>query len=330
MIFNNTKESKNKKIKLFLLVLISFTIGFSTYIINTKIKMNFLLIKADKAMVSGNYEKAIDIYTLYLSYDSSKPIDDKLEEAIRLEKSKKVYTTAIELMKDKKYLKALDTFKKTNYDEKSISTFVQKCEISYINKELNKAKNYTSEENYKEAILTLNNILLLDKDSLEIKNLIQDYREKYDIEKKVLTLKKKVISERYDFLNNKSSNSYKIEVCIPYQQVYIYKNNELIRTMTCSTGINSKPTPLGYFYTNGKGYYFFSKKYSQGGFYWINFLNNLYLFHSVPVDENKKIISSEASKLGKKASHGCIRLSLDDSKWLYNIVPPYNTLVYIH
>lgn len=330
MIFNNTEKSKNKLIKLFIMILIAFTIGFSTYTINTKIKMNSLLKKADEAITNEDYNKAIENYKFYLSYDDSEPINNKLEEAIELEESKNIYSTAIGLMNDKKYLEAIDTFEKTNYNEESIATFVQQCETNYINEELNIAKNYASKENYEDAISTLDNALQLNNDSTEIANLLQDYREKFDIQQKVLALKKKVLSERYDFLNKKSSNSYKIEVCIPYQEVNVYKNNELIKTMTCSTGIDSKPTPQGYFYTKGKGYHFFSKKYSQGGFYWINFLNNLYLFHSVPVDANKKIIASEASKLGEKASHGCIRLSLEDSKWLYNTVPSYNTLIYIH
>lgn len=330
MIFNNTEKSKNKSIKLFIMILIAFTIGFSTYTINTKIKMNSLLKKADESITNENYNKAIENYKLYLSYHDSDSINNKLEGAIKLEKSKNTYTTAIGLMNDKKYLEAIDTFEKTNYNEESVATFVQQCETNYINEELNIAKNYASKENYKDAISTLNNALQLDNDSIEIVNLLNDYREKFNIQEKVLALKKTVLSERYTFLNKKSSNSYKVEVCIPYQEVNVYKNNELIKTMICSTGIDTKPTPQGYFYTNGNGYHFFSQKYSQGGFYWINFLNNSYLFHSVPIDANKKIIAEEAAKLGKKASHGCIRLSLEDAKWLYNTIPSYNTLIYIH
>lgn len=47
-----------------------------------------------------------------------------------------------------------------------------------------------------------------------------------------------------------------------------------------------------------------------------------YLFHSVPTDGNNKIMKNEAKKLGKtQASHGCIRLSIPDSKWLYEKLP---------
>jgi lipoprotein-anchoring transpeptidase ErfK/SrfK len=39
------------------------------------------------------------------------------------------------------------------------------------------------------------------------------------------------------------------------------------------------------------------------------------------MDINKNIIQSEADKLGAPASHGCIRLSVEDAYWFYNIIP---------
>ena len=46
-----------------------------------------------------------------------------------------------------------------------------------------------------------------------------------------------------------------------------------------------------------------------------------YLFHSVPVDAEGNVIEEEAKKLGCPASHGCVRLSFPDAKWLYDHVP---------
>ena len=43
-----------------------------------------------------------------------------------------------------------------------------------------------------------------------------------------------------------------------------------------------------------------------------------YLFHSIPFDSDKTTISDPT--LGVPASHGCIRLSVEDSKWLYDNV----------
>ncbi len=199
-----------------------------------------------------------------------------------------------------------------------------------INRLLITAEKAYKAENYEEAISTLNSVIAFNENDLKATKLLSIYQEKYQIQKQTEALAKSIYDERTIFLDNNTSNSYKVEVNVPYQEVYVYKNNDLIKTMVCSTGIESKPTPMGYYYMDGKGKYFFSEKYGQGGYYWMNFLDNIYLFHSVPVDYNKNIIKNEAQKLGEKASHGCVRLSMNDAKWLYSNVPAKDTLVYIH
>jgi lipoprotein-anchoring transpeptidase ErfK/SrfK len=47
------------------------------------------------------------------------------------------------------------------------------------------------------------------------------------------------------------------------------------------------------------------------------------------MDENKEIIEEEAEKLGQPASHGCIRLKVEDAKWVYDNIPE-KTEVFIH
>ncbi len=39
------------------------------------------------------------------------------------------------------------------------------------------------------------------------------------------------------------------------------------------------------------------------------------------MDKDKRVIQTEAAKLGKPASHGCIRLGVDDAYWFYTVVP---------
>ena len=41
-----------------------------------------------------------------------------------------------------------------------------------------------------------------------------------------------------------------------------------------------------------------------------------YLFHSLPFDESGENIVDYT--LGTPASHGCIRLAVEDAKWLYD------------
>lgn len=118
-----------------------------------------------------------------------------------------------------------------------------------------------------------------------------------------------------------SSKGYTVKVDISEQKVYVYKDGSLIREMICSTGMEGKDTPVGNFKINHRDTWFYSHKFNQGGMYWVGFIGKEYLFHSVPADENGKIIKEEAEKLGTPASHGCVRLSLEDAKWFYETIP---------
>lgn len=57
-----------------------------------------------------------------------------------------------------------------------------------------------------------------------------------------------------------------------------------------------------------------------GARYWVRFYEE-YLFHAVPMDVNGNYLLHEAEKLGSKASHGCIRLSVSDAIWFYEQIP---------
>ncbi|MGP1587074.1 MAG: L,D-transpeptidase [Treponemataceae bacterium] len=121
-------------------------------------------------------------------------------------------------------------------------------------------------------------------------------------------------------------------VSINSQRTYVYQNGELTRTFICSTGLldGDSDTPLGDYIINEsgqkRGTWFYSKTYGAGGKYWLGFIGGIYLFHSVPMDENQNIMQEEAAKLGETASHGCIRLSVDDSYWIYKNVPDKSDL----
>lgn len=121
---------------------------------------------------------------------------------------------------------------------------------------------------------------------------------------------------------------YYVVTDISDQKVYVYRDGVKIKEMLCSTGIVNSSTPMGSYLIGERGKSFYSSKYREGGYNWMRF-NNGYLFHSVPFDSKKRIISSEEKKLGQKASHGCIRLSIGDSVWLYNTIPK-GTAILVH
>lgn len=97
--------------------------------------------------------------------------------------------------------------------------------------------------------------------------------------------------------------------------------NVIYQCFTCSTGKSSSPTKAGMYKVKSK----YRWRLLVGNVYgqYSSGIGNNYLFHSVPY--NKKTASSldnaEYNKLGSPASHGCIRLCVRDSKWIYDNVP---------
>ncbi|BBO00225.1 L,D-transpeptidase [Sporolactobacillus terrae] len=125
-----------------------------------------------------------------------------------------------------------------------------------------------------------------------------------------------------------------IDVAIKKQKVYIKSGSRTLYTMQASTGLDSSPdttTPTGTYYIQAeRGKWFYSPKYKEGAKYWVSWKNHgEFLFHSVPMNQNKQVLPADAANLGKKDSHGCIHLTVPDAKWVYEHIP-YNTKVVIH
>lgn len=120
----------------------------------------------------------------------------------------------------------------------------------------------------------------------------------------------------------KPQGQFQVLVSLDEQRTYIYKDGVLDRTFLNSTGIDedSAYTPEGIYLIGDRGGSFFSGKYQQGAYNWVRFNNN-YLFHSVPFDATKTLIPEEGEKLGQKASHGCIRHSIEEAQWFYDNIP---------
>ncbi len=127
-----------------------------------------------------------------------------------------------------------------------------------------------------------------------------------------------------------SENTYLVKVDVSQQKVRILKDMEVIKDFICSTGVEGNETPLGEFQIQNRGTWFFSDKYKQGAMYWVSFKDwGVYLFHSVAMDKNREIIPEEEAKLGTPASHGCVRLPVEDAKWIYDNIPA-RTKVLVH
>lgn len=154
-------------------------------------------------------------------------------------------------------------------------------------------------------------------EDVEVVNTISDFSYISDQKKEA----EMNAGDKFDF-----TSKYGIAVSIDKQKVYVYENNKLIKSMICSTGVEGSDTPLGKYKIITRAEWFFSPQYQEGGKYYLQFMGD-FLFHSVPCDRNRNVIPEEENKLGFKASHGCIRLSMDDSKWLYYTVPNQTDVV---
>ena len=116
------------------------------------------------------------------------------------------------------------------------------------------------------------------------------------------------------------SANFRIEVDLPRQRLIVFYSDEVLKEFICSGGTPGDDTPLGEYTTIEKIEYSWVERYNVGAYYWVRFFGN-YLIHSVPFDENGEMIVEEFEKLGQPASHGCIRLRLEEAKWLYDTLP---------
>lgn len=104
------------------------------------------------------------------------------------------------------------------------------------------------------------------------------------------------------------------------QRVYVFNgephNWKLINTFQCTSGSAETPTVTGRFYVEGKGLAFktdndiICKYYTQ--------IQGNYLFHSILFDKNGNVVDGT---LGASLSHGCVRLAVQNAKYIYDTVP---------
>lgn len=123
-------------------------------------------------------------------------------------------------------------------------------------------------------------------------------------------------------------NDFWVKVDLKKNRTYLMSGDKVIYTMYSSggsyhhdeeTGKYESYTPTGTFYIKPeRGDSFYNASLNEGANNWVSFKDHgIYLFHSVPTDASGNYNVKEAKKLGKKAaSHGCIRLSVPDSKWM--------------
>ncbi|MGL5354595.1 MAG: L,D-transpeptidase [Clostridium sp.] len=212
--------------------------------------------------------------------------------------------------------------------------YILNCQKNYKSYLLNEAEKLIANKYYTDAIAYLSSYdyTILKSSDKDIANKIKSvemFRKEYndhiqnypgDVSATASSaILQNISMDNVNTLNIDSKTSYFVYLNLSNQTTYIYEgslnNWKLTKSFLSSTGISGEETPKGIFSINGRDSWFFAKDYEQGGKYWVRFMGD-YLFHSVPFDETQSKIVDDT--LGKAASHGCVRLKVEDSKWIYD------------
>lgn len=120
---------------------------------------------------------------------------------------------------------------------------------------------------------------------------------------------------------------FHIVVDVQNQVTSVYGRDEqgdytvVVRQMLCSTGKKATPSAVGDWVLNGRHatWCIFPKWGNSYARYWTR-INSDIAFHSpiYTAVSNSAMNVSSYKALGKRASHGCIRLSVWDAKWIYD------------
>ncbi|WP_346663403.1 L,D-transpeptidase family protein [uncultured Merdimonas sp.] len=90
----------------------------------------------------------------------------------------------------------------------------------------------------------------------------------------------------------------------------------------CTNGAPATPTVKGTFRVGTRGYYFDS---GSSRCYWYTQFYGNYLFHSVLYSKYTGALAD--GRLGMALSHGCVRLNINNAKWIYDNIPTGTTVV---
>gem|GEM_PF-2270442 len=117
-----------------------------------------------------------------------------------------------------------------------------------------------------------------------------------------------------------SNTKYFTWVDLNRQRVNIFTGSAghwvLLKSYSCGTGNNITPSKRGLFTIQDKGYSF-----SAGSGYIVKYwtrYSGYYMLHSVILTNFGKVADGT---VGKRVSHGCIRMPLDMAKWYYEKMP---------
>ena len=126
---------------------------------------------------------------------------------------------------------------------------------------------------------------------------------------------------------------YKLVVDLSDRRTYVYRwtgdgYKERIATFKCCVGAPKTPTPQGTFQGSGPAggrWYYFKDFNCYAQYAWR--IQGGILFHSVTYSRSNENSGGSTWSLGRAESHGCVRLTVSDAKWIYDNCPMGTTVV---
>ena len=128
---------------------------------------------------------------------------------------------------------------------------------------------------------------------------------------------------------------YKLKIDLSDRRVYVYgwtgtDYSAQIGSFKCAVGAADTPTPTGTYQSGGPigGRWYYFDEFDCYAQYATRIVGGI-LFHSVTYSAPNERSGGSTSSLGRAASHGCVRLTVKDAKWIYDNCPFGTTVVIV-
>lgn len=137
----------------------------------------------------------------------------------------------------------------------------------------------------------------------------------------------KAVKEGFvDMSGYDSATEYLVWVSRYTQRVMVYQGQkgdwELIKTMLCASGENNTPTPEGIYEISARtGRWNFDYYYVNN----VSIFSGGHAFHSVLYNYDGSVYDD---RVGQPLSHGCIRMTVEDCNYIYNLPEHTRVIVY--
>lgn len=126
-----------------------------------------------------------------------------------------------------------------------------------------------------------------------------------------------------------SADTYKLIINVYHQFATVYKKDAggeytvPVRYIIVSSGAHKTPTPQGTFVMGDSSVRFGEfVTYGVFGQYWRQITRSIFCHSLIYESRNARSYTNSYNELGKRVSHGCVRMLVPDARWIYYNLGP--------